>query len=61
MKRMHTLIRPDVLQQMKQNRFTGRLTMEWYDGEVEYFKLSSTPQYRKHKRWDDRDFEIDFF
>lgn len=57
-RKMNSIFRPETLQQLKKSRFTGRLTIEWIEGKVDYFKVSSSICYRRNGRSEDNS---DFF
>ncbi len=62
-KKIQTLFKPEILQQLKQNKFTGGLEVEWNMGEIERFSLSTNVYYNRRRRngEDDRDLFRGFF
>jgi len=58
-KKINSLFQPEILQQIKQSKFSGRMMIVWNRGEIEYLDLSSNFQYRRMKRRDG--FDPEFF
>lgn len=57
-KKINSLFQPEILQQIKQRRFSGRMVIIWSMGEIEHLDLSSNFRYSRMRR---RRFDPDFF
>ena len=46
-KNLLKLFRPEVLEKLENNQFTGRLRVNWRNGKVEYYRLVSSIGFNK--------------